>query len=232
MVANRLDSDNWSWQRYKWQAQQASALIAATPLVSKKDFYLHTQPCDIILTTTPRKSQDHWLRRLWVKVSGLAQACHYCSAKIYLDHNLVAGYGLRLHWERSRYRGVDYQRLVSLLDEALLLRVPGLTDGQRQRISRFVQENFGAPFNQRWVIRSFLQRRFGKKLNPKGLSPVASLGRNGILPLSCSTIIAFPFFQEGIAFAESPTLIWPIDFLLSPLTQKVCRLGGSEATRL
>ncbi len=224
MVANPLEIAVSFWQRYNQQAQQALALIAATPLVSKEEFLGQTQPCDIVLTAIPRKFQDHWLKRLWSGISGLAQACRYSSAKIYLDHNLVAGYGFRLIWERPRYKGVEYQRLISLVDEALLLRVPGLTNGQQQRISRFVQGKFGAPFDPRWVIRSFWQRRFGTALPSKSRSQAVAPGGNGTLPLSCATIIAYPFFQEGIALAESPGSVWPIDFILSPLTQKVCRL--------
>lgn len=208
--------------------RQAAALIAATPVVSKEVFYQATEPCDIILTTAPKRWRDPWLSRVWLHLSGLAQACPYCAAKIYLAPNLVVGYGFRRRWDRPLLKGVDYQRFVSLLDEALLLRVPALTRGQQERIDRFVRGQFGAPFNLRWVIRSFLQRQLRKMPPRQNPSLVELSGENGSMPLSCSTIIAWPFFREGIAFAESPSLTWPIDFLLSPLTQKVCRLGGSD----
>lgn len=216
-------------REYQAKRKQTAALINATPVVSREVFYQATQPCDIILTTAPRRGREPWLSRFWLQLSGLAQACPYCSAKIYLEPNLIAGYGFRRRWERPLLKGVDYQRFISLLEGALLLRVPALTCAQRQRIDRFVRGQFSAPFNLKWVIQSFLLRQLRSAPQRWSMVPAGPAGSNGAMPLSCSTIIAFPFFREGIAFAESPSLVWPIDFLLSPLTQKVCRLDGREA---
>lgn len=231
MVGNGRGGSPLLLQGYSAAGQQAAALIAATPVVPKEVFCRLAQPCDIILTKAPRRSGEPWFSRFWLQLSGLAQDCPYCSAKIYLDHNLIAGYGFRRRWDRPLFRGVAYQRFIALLDDALLLRVPGLTSRQRQRIDQYVREQLGAPFHLGWVIRSFLQRRLGGRPHWKNPSLAEPAGRNGSVPLSCSTIIAFPFFREGIALAPSPSMAWPIDFLLSPLTHKVCRLGGSEAGR-
>ncbi|MGQ9921621.1 MAG: hypothetical protein ACUVRZ_09885 [Desulfobacca sp.] len=215
--------------RNRARGRKAAALIAATPVVPKEVFSQATQPCDIILTTAPRRGREPWLSRFWLQLSGLAQGCPYCSAKIYLEPNLIAGYGFRRRWDRPLLKGVDFQRFISWLDDALLLRVPALTLAQRQRIDRFVRDQLGAPFNLKWVIQSFLLRQLRSLQPRRKMAPTVPAGSNGAMPLSCSTLIAFPYFREGIAFAQSPSLVWPIDFLLSPLTHKVCRLAGSDA---
>lgn len=206
------------------RAQRAAALIADIPVVSKAEFHRQTQLCDILLTIPPTAYVSSVFSRCWIQVSALAQACQYCSAKIYLGENIVAGYGFRLRGEKAVFRGIPYRKFLHFLDKAILIRVTGLTSHQQHNIRRFVAGRLGTGFDCGWVLRSFFQRQL------RGAAPkrpdreyLHQRGAKG-LPLTCATMISLPFYQEGIAFHRDPWLTWPVDFIRSPHTLKLCRI--------
>lgn len=219
-------------RQYLAKKRQAAELIEALPKVTKTELAALIQPCDILLTRPNSRGPRTLLGHLWLRLSSWAQACQYCSAKIYLGNDLVAGFGFRQQGKKAALRSIRYQKFLSSLDSAVLIRVPGLTSGQQEIIQNYIQDNFGKLFHWPWVIRSFL-RRYGPG-GPDAESPhrrTACQG-SGPIPLSCSTLIAIPLSWLGIVLAADPTLVWPIDLLLSPLTQKMCRLEEEVAEPL
>lgn len=205
--------------------RQAAALIDTIPVVSKAELQRRTQVCDILLTLPPDDDYRNFFYRCWIKISSLAQDCQYCSAKLYLGQGLVAGYGFRSNGDKAVMRTMKFDQFLNRVKGAILIRVPGLTAAQQDNIINFIHTKIGTGFDCRRVVVSFLKRKLGPYLGQADTAPGAKAsstpGRNA--SLTCSTMISLPFFGEGIEFSTDPLLAWPIDFLLSPRTLKICR---------
>ena len=204
-----------------------ASLLAASQVVSRAEMYRRSQPCDILLTITPDYFLHDPFRKVCNKIFRLVLATPYTSSKIYLGNDVLAGFGLNAAGGKSAIRGVSYRKYLSLLKNACLLRVPGLTGSQQSSILRFVGQRFGAKFDLKLIIKSFWRRvacKLKGDVEKAGSRSPCGLKKVEIPFHTCSTIISAAFFQAGIDFQPDPALVWPIDFFLSPRTTIVCRL--------
>lgn len=203
-----------------------TSLLAGSPVVNGAEMYRRSQPCDIILTITPDYFLHNPVRRACNKILRLVLASPYTSSKIYLGNDVLAGFGLNVKRAKSVIRTVGYRKYLSLLKNACLLRVPGLTGAQQSRILRFVAQKLGSTFDLKLAVQSFWRRAaYQFKGNLEKAGSRSQREAQAEIPFhTCSTIISAAFFRAGIDFLPDPALVWPIDFIFSPQTTIVCRL--------
>lgn len=205
---------------------RVASSLSATPVVSRGEMFRLSQPCDIILTITPDNFLTSWVRRAGNHLLRLILTTPFTSSKLYLGNDRLAGFGLNGKGQKSVIRTVSYRKYLGLAQSACLLRVPGLNGSHQERISNFVHERLGSAYDLRLVVRSFFQRAAWVCWHKRRTLSLERrrLFRTDVPYHTCSTLISAAFFQAGILFRPDPTLVWPIDFFLSPLVSPVCQL--------
>ncbi len=201
-----------------------------TPKVSKKEFLGAVQPGDIMVTFTPkRKIQKSAYVKLKAKMMTLFQASPYTSSKLVYDKKTVAGY------DADPTAGVNYLQKANLqnfvnrwIQEAMLLRPVGATPDQVRAVKQYFNKRVGLPYNSDQVMKS-AWKRFYKKMLPflrkeQKVTP-KELGK-AVEPLFCSNIIAVAYRASGYRNRFGKVLLdtWPRDFIISPNTEKICRI--------
>ena len=204
--------------------------LIATPKVSKKEFLEATEPGDIMVTFTPKRAIKKSLYTSFkAKMMTLFQASPYTSSKLVYDKRIVAGY------DADPTAGMNYLQKGSLenfvnrwIQEAMLVRPIDRTSEQVKAVQSYFDRRIGLPYNNDQVLLS-AWKRFYKKVLPflrkDDSPPPKELGKI-VEPLFCSNIIAIAYRASGYKKPLSKVLLdtWPRDFIISPNTQKICRI--------
>lgn len=204
--------------------------LRSTPKVTKKEFLNTVKPGDIMVTFTPkRKIQKSGFTKFKAKMMTLFQASPYTSSKFVYDRKTIAGY------DADPTAGVNYLQKGSLsnfvnrwIQEAMLLRPIGTTPEQIRAAQQYFKRRIGLPYNHDQVMKS-AWKRFYKKLLPflrKDYSPPPKKLGEMVEPLFCSNIIAVAYKSAGYQKRFGKVILdtWPRDFILSPNTEKICRI--------
>jgi hypothetical protein len=204
--------------------------LRETPKVSKKEFLEATQPGDIMVTFTPKRAIKKSLYTSFkAKMMTLFQASPYTSSKLVYDKNSVAGYDADPTVGKNYLQKGNLQNFVNRwIQEAMLIRPVGTTPEQIRKVQAYFKKRFGLPYNSDQVMLS-AWKRFYKKVLPflrQDDSPPPEKLQEMVEPLFCSNIIAVAYRAAGYNNKFGKVLFdtWPRDFILSPHTQKICRI--------
>lgn len=202
-------------------------VLANVPKVTKKEMYEMSEPCDILVVYSPKKYRKAIKGRAWATINSTIQGSPYSSSKLLLDRDTISGYAVDLKTGKNILGTYDHQNYMRQVTDACLIRVPGLTQGQKNKIVKYLKTRKGNSYDDDSVLKTVWNRLFRRKIMPffkDSIPPPATLAMIRE-PLICSTIISIAFKAAGvnINFSKNPYDVWPRDFLLNTDTQKLCR---------
>jgi len=201
--------------------------LKGTPIVTKKEFLEQIRPCDILVTFTPKKSLQSTFIQVKAKFMTLFQASPFTSSKLALNRKVIAGYDVDPTADNYLQTYSLHNFINRWIQEAMLIRVPDLTPGQKKKIQNYLRSRMGLSYNSDQVLKS-AWKRFYKKILPifKDKDPSPTLLTQLREPLFCSNIIAVAYKAAGYKrpFGKNIYDIWPRDFITAPFTEKVCRI--------
>jgi hypothetical protein len=215
-----------------WMSFKMSSIVRKTPTVSPAEFFEKSEPCDILVVFTPRRFIKQGGIREWLKMvtSTTLMGSPYSSTKIIESKKTVWGYGVKGDLDNVEVLGSlekdEYWKYVKDLSEAILIRVPNLTELQKKSILSFIKERHGLSYSTSDLLKTIWNRltlgifgRFFKKLGRSEINAFQA-------PLFCSTIVSMAFAAAGVKmqFSRSPQQVLPKDFVLHPDTIKVCKI--------
>ena len=204
--------------------------LMQTPKVTKKEFLQAVEPGDIIATFTPKRAiQKSGFTKFKAQMMTLFQASPYTSAKLVYDKKTIAGYDADPTQGRNFLQKGNLENFVNRwIQEAMLLRPIGRTPEQVKAVQKYFDKRFGLPYNNDQVMLS-AWKRFYKKVLPflrTDDSPPPKKLQEIVEPLFCSNIIAVAYKSAGYRKRFGKVLLdtWPRDFIISPNTEKICRI--------
>lgn len=204
--------------------------LKETPKVSKRELLDTVEPGDILVTFTPkRKILKSTFTNFKAKLMTLFQASPYTSSKLVYTKKIIAGYDAAPITGLNILQSSNIDNFVNRwIQEAMLIRPIGKTDAQVKGVQSYFKRRFGLAYNKDQVMRSAWKRFYKKifpflrketKLTPKQLGELTE-------PLFCSNIIAVAYRAAGYRkpFGKVIYDTWPRDFIVSPNTEKICRI--------
>lgn len=204
--------------------------LNATPIVSKKVLLDTAEPGDILVTFTPkRKIIKSTLTNIKAKLMALAQGSPFTSSKLVFNNNTIAGYDAAPRTGINVLEASNIQNFINRwIQEAMLIRPIGSTETHVKGVQGYFRRRFGIAYNKDQVMKSSWKRLYKKllpflrkdtELTPKQLGEIKE-------PLFCSNIIAIAYRSAGYRKPFSKVLYdtWPRDFIVSPNTEKICRI--------
>lgn len=204
--------------------------LTNTPKVTKKEFLQAVEPGDIMVTFTPkRKIQKSGFTQFKAKMMTLFQASPYTSSKLVYDKKTIAGYDADPTQGRNFLQKGNLENFINRwIQEAMLLRPIGRTPEQVRAVQSYFDKRVGLPYNKDQVMKS-AWKRFYKKVLPflrTDDSPPPKKLQEIVEPLFCSNIIAVAYKSAGYRKRFGKVILdtWPRDFIISPYTEKICRI--------
>lgn len=202
------------------------------PKVTKKEFVAAMQPCDIVVAFSAKKQFIKTKNAKFVaKMMATAQGSPYTSSKLVIDNNNVAGYGIQIieKPEENKITVMPKNKFVSARPEMMLIRIPELTQAQKNKTISFVKRRIGLSYQGSDLFKTAWNRLVGRKLLPflkdKPLNPEEV---NAIQePLFCSNMITLALISAGFKKKfnnKNPWDTWPRDFILADFTEKLYRI--------
>jgi hypothetical protein len=204
--------------------------LKATPIVSKKELLDTAESGDILITFTPkRKISKSTFTNIKAKLMTLAQGSPFTSSKLVFNDNTIAGYDAAPRTGVNVLQHSNIDNFVNRwIQEAMLIRPIGRTEAHVKGVQSYFRKRFGLDYNKDQVMKSSWKRLFKKllpflrketELTPKQLGEIRE-------PLFCSNIIAVAYKAAGYRKPLSKVLYdtWPRDFIISPNTEKICRI--------
>lgn len=197
------------------------------PKVSEREFLENIKKGDVITAQLNKENFTSTARFLTSRTMGLAQGGVFTTIKMATGDNTVIGYGTevgtKLDKNRTRLRERPIKRWIKHYDNAVLIRIPELTDEQKETAVKYMRSKKGLKYDTKQLTSSAF-----KRINLRSLedNPHQDPNLEDPGPQFCSTIIAYAFKKSGINlhFINDIDNIWPRDFLLSPHTIKICQL--------
>jgi hypothetical protein len=208
-------------------------ILADVPVVTKVEFVNNIQHGDIIVAFSAKKQfMKTKMAKFMAKVIASAQGSPYSSAKFALDDNSVVGYGIQVidNPEENKITKMNKRDFVTARGEMILIRIPDLTDKQKDKASEFIRKRIGLPYKGIDLLKTSWNRLVGRKvftfLKNKPLDPQSiNLLQE---PLFCSNMITLALVAGGYKKRfnkKNPWDTWPRDFIISNKTSKICRIG-------
>lgn len=194
-------------------------IIKNTPLVSFSRFISNFEPCDI-LVSFPSFFRSEF-EKVRSQVLAMAQRVPISSAKMVFNKRYVIGYGVKKSIPH-KVELASSKDWLSRTSNAILIRVPGLSDKKKRVIISFMKSYIGKDYNTSLLFKSIWNRISRRKFVELADIPEEDITR---ADLYCSSLIAVAFWlaKVPIKFAKHPLDVWPKDFLLNPYTEKICR---------
>ena len=207
--------------------------LQTTPKVTKKEFLEAAQPGDIMVTFTPKRAiSKSSFTKFKATMMTLFQTSPYTSSKLVYDKKFVAGYDADPTEGRNFLQKGNLENFVNRwIQEAMLLRPVGATPEQIKGVQQYFKKRIGLPYNSDQVMKS-VWKRFYKKMLPFLRKEQKISGKELgqiVEPLFCSNIIAVAYKSAGYRRKFGKVILdtWPRDFILSPNTEKICRIEYS-----
>ena len=204
------------------------ARLLETPVVSKKKFLTLANPCDILVTQTPGYNLKTSSARVISNVLRFAQGSPYTSSKLLLPNGDLIGYGVDYDQDPKYLSRMSFMDYMVRCSNACIVRVPDLTNDQKQKIYKFMLSRTKVPYNKiglfktAWnkIIPDFIRADF-KMDNPEDRRIIRGYRK----ALFCSTIISLAFLYVGIRLFKKPLEAWPRNFILTPKAILVARVS-------
>lgn len=221
-----------------------------TPTVDEADFISKAQLGDIVVSYTRREVHPNIVTYFGTRAMGLFQGGLFTSIKVISSNNNIIGYGVK--FGESSLNEVSLSDWIKYQAGALLLRVPSLSEKQKQQMVQFMKDRDGLSYNFKQLVTSGFHRIKDTVLNHAAteksiisgqridiqnkqdlssyVKEVKSYLKNYNEPLICSTVIYLALKSVGskMMLAYDPFEVWPRDFLLSDQTKKICKFIRSE----
>jgi len=222
-----LESDLPVSEAAMFASPKIRKVLKETPLVTKKEFLDQIQPCDILVTFTPKKTLQSSFVQIKARFMSMFQGSPYTSSKLALNNKIIAGYDVDPTVGNYLQTYSLHNFINRWIQEAMLIRVPNTTDSQKAKIKSYFQKRMGLDYNTDQVMKS-VWKRFYRKILPffKDRTPDPKLLAQIREPLFCSNIIAVAYKAAGYKrpFGKNIYDIWPRDFITAPFTEKICRI--------
>lgn len=207
-------------------------IIADTPVVTKKEFTDSIQKGDIIVAFSAKKQIIKTkLAKIMAKIIATAQGSPYSSAKFAIDDTYVAGYGIQIidSPKENKITKMHKRQFVTDRGEMILIRIPELTDAEKDKAANFIIKRIGIPYQGLDLLKTSWNRLIGRRvfsfLKDKPVEPEAvKLIQE---PLFCSNMITLSLISAGFKKRfnnKHPWDTWPRDFILEDFTKKICRI--------
>lgn len=229
------------------------AIIQVTesvPSVDEDTFITNAQPGDIVASYTRKEIHPNLLSYFGSRTMGLFQGGLFTSLKMISTDNKIIGYGV--HFGDAGIQEKPIKDWIEYQGGAILMRIPSLTNKQKNNMVEFLRNRDGLSYNFSQLIGSVFKRIKDNTLNtivgeksllngqPININDDRSLSKyikqvkmylkNYNDPLICSTVIYLALKSVGskIILAYDPFEVWPRDFLISKQTTKICKFIRSE----
>jgi len=207
-------------------------IIKKTPMVQKKEFVAAIKKGDIIVAFSAKKQfMKTKVAKFMAKLMATAQGSPYSSAKFAIADNAVAGYGIQIISSpgENKITKKNTRDFVTARSEMMLLRISDITPQQIDAASEFIIKRIGTKYSGSDLYRTSWNRLTNRKLfsflKNKPLTPEEV---NVIQePLFCSNLISLALVSAGYKKRfnnQNPWDAWPRDFIVSDLTEKICRI--------
>jgi len=207
-------------------------IVMDTPIVTKKEFRETIQKGDIIVAFSAKKQfMKTKIAKIMAKIIATAQGSPYSSAKFAIDDNVVAGYGIQIieRPEDNKITKMNKQQFITDRSEMILIRIPDLTEEQKDKAAEFIRSRVGKPYKGLDLLKTswnrLVNRKFFTFLKDKPITPEAvNLIQE---PLFCSNMITLALIAGGYKERfnkKHPWDTWPRDFILADNTTKICRV--------
>lgn len=208
-------------------------IIANTPLVTKQEFINNIQQGDIVVAFSAKKQfMKTKQAKFMAKLIASIQGSPYSSAKFAIDDNSVAGYGIQIisSPEENKITKMNKRDFVTARSEMMLIRIPQLSDAQKNKASEFIKKRIGMPYKGIDLLKTSWNRLLHRKMftflkNKPGDPQSINLLQE---PLFCSNMITLALISGGYKqrFNNShPWDTWPKDFIIEKTTSKICRIA-------
>lgn len=205
------------------------ARLRNTPVVSKRNFLKMAEPCDIFVTRTPEYNLKTTSARTISKIISFAQGSPYTSSKLLLPDGNLIGYGVDYDQDPTYLSKMLLRDYLVRCDFACMIRVPDLTEQQKQRIYKYLLTRQNVPYNNIGLLKTawnkimpdFLRADFNIEA-PEDKRVIRGYRK----ALFCSTIISMAFLYAGVMLFEKPLEAWPRNFVLTPKAILVARISG------
>jgi len=194
-------------------------VVLDTPLVSFSEFLERMEPCDVLVSFP--KSFKSPFAKFRSQILAITQRVPISSAKMVLDKRHIVGYGVK-PGEAHTVRIASSRDWLTRTSDAILVRIPTLTERQKKVIVSFMKSYVGKGYSNSLLFKSIWNRISRRKFLELAKIPKEQLAK---IDLYCSSLIAVAFWISKIPvrLAKHPLDVWPKDFILSPYTEKVCR---------
>jgi uncharacterized protein YycO len=127
---------------------------------------------------------------------------------------LVADPVKRLTIEARAFHDVCYHSLDDYRYNSIVLRVPGITPEQQNKILQYAKAQLGKPYDYQTILKELMRFELGVKLKEEE-NPEAFI---------CSTLVATSYLHAGIRITDQPVAA-PSDLFISKKLAVVGRLG-------
>lgn len=205
------------------------ARLRNTPVVSKKTFFGLAEPCDIVVTQTPGYNLKTNSLKVISKVMRFAQGSPYTSSKLVLPNGNLIGYGVDADQDNTYLSQLPLKEYIRRCEFACLIRVPTITENQKQKIYKYLLTRQSVPYNKIGLLKTAWN-----KIMPDFLGVDFKIDepedkriiRGYRKALFCSTIISMAFLYVGVVLFEKPLEAWPRNFILTPKAILIARIVG------
>jgi hypothetical protein len=210
--------------------------IRETPKVKKKEFVDEIRKGDIIVAFSAKKQfMKTKMAKFMAKLLATAQASPYSSAKFAIEDNMVAGYGIQVISRpgENKITKKNTRDFVTARSEMMLLRISNITKQQIDDAANFIIKRIGTKYSGSDLYKTswnrLTNRRLFSFLKNKPLTPEeVNLIQE---PLFCSNLISLALVSAGYKKRfnnQNPWDAWPRDFIVSDLTDKICRIDHNK----
>jgi len=219
-----------------WVAPRVKSALQAVPVVDKTKFLESVKPFDVWITFTPSiffqgiSKPKALIKKSFSTMLATFQTSPFTSSKLVLeDGKTLLGYNVNPDLVKTKPNHITTypaDKYLDILDTAALCRVPGLTDEQKQRMAKYVQQKKDLPYDNIKLLKSLWNRIVKKDFAKFDLQEPDTMQavRYYKDSLICSTIISLTFLYGYVKLFEHPMEVWPKDFILSDKIVKICRI--------
>ena len=201
-------------------------ILKHIPIVSARELIKMSEPADLITAQAMFSTYTSTARFLVSRSMGLVQGGNYITLKMVADKNKIIGYGTEVGTKFDKSDSVirerSFKKWLSYYNDAILIRISGITDKQKESAVNYMKSKRGLKYSYSKTTKSPFGRMGDIIKTPNEEETNFDPGGEQF----CSSIIAYAFKNANVDLHFNVRLenVWPRDFLLSPHTIKLCRV--------
>lgn len=221
----------------EFSSSDVKLILDGVPTVSDiSDFKYNLEVGDIIISNLDiSKLSNSYFSKKFVtlnnKLLRFFQKQPYSSCKMYVGDNLVCGYGVSGHG----FVGLtDFDNWSEKINKACLVRVNTATKLHRKLATKTLLKTKGLTYKNSLLLTSLVRRNI-KTIDlihdndvEMSLDEKQEAAEQLTKPTICSVILAAAYISQGVHLKFGNLKlneIWPVDFVMSPQTDKIVKLG-------